>query len=443
MRAFRKHHHRDLAARFTTGAVVDRLDDTVDQATIGRQAAHRIRAGRVPGDEPGLTSATAEVLVTLRTAPARLLHPLRAAKPVERRRLVPDPGKPVFGHLGKIDAGEPARALAGQGGAVGGDAEKYPPPAVHARLRAIGVVVRDHVEDFHAVAMRRLVPVRDRLRAFQLLAGGKELVPVVERPAVVLRVGELHVIRPEIQRHVQNRGRVVDVVPVEHDVEHHRIALLLDRTRHLDLVGKGIRASEMVVERRVARLEADLDVVEARVPEPAHAVRVHPDRRGDEIGVVAEGACLRDQVFEVTAYQGFSPGEAELHRAELPALTQGVDPLLRGQLTPCPGEVDRVRAVRTLQRAGVGKLREQPQRPGWILGQGQLPNGQRVAWLAQTGNGSTAHAAVEPGTAGNPLRPQMPSSASAVADVHRDLEPETHLGEIRLGPHDYFLRDNY
>ena len=58
------------------------------------------------------------------------------------------------------------------------------------------------------------------------------------------------------------------------------------------------------------------------------------------------------------------------------------------------------------------------------------------------GNGSTAWAAVEPGAPGDSPSPQVTSSVSTIADVHRDFEAETHFGEIGLGPHGPFLQDN-
>ena len=262
-----------------------------------------------------------------------------------------------------------------QGRAVpsGATLRKTRPPAVHARLGTLRIVVGNDVEDAHAIAVRLLVPVRDRLRTFELLAGGEELVPVVERPAVELGVGQLDVVRLQVQRHVEDGIGAVDVVPVKHDVEDHRIALRLDRSRHLDLVGEGVRAGEAVVELRVARLEADLDVVEARFPETCHASRIHADRGCDEIGVVAEAARLRDQVLEIAAHERLAAGEPELRRAETPRLAKRVDPLLRGQLAPGAGEIEGIRAVGALQRTRVGELREQPQRPGRILGQGTVP----------------------------------------------------------------------
>ena len=220
--------------------------------------------------------------------------------------------------------------------------------------------------------MRFPVPVRHRLRTPELIAGWKKLVPVVERPAVELGVGELDVVRPEVQRQIQDLFRAVDVLPVQHGVEDHRIAFLLDRARHLDFVGEGVGPREVVVEGRVTRLEADLDVVEPRFPETPHPGRVHADGRGDEVGVVAEAARLRHQRFEVAAHERFAPGEAELRCAEPPGFTQGADPLLRGQLAPGPGEIERIRAVRALQRTGVGQLREQPEGAGGSVGHGGI-----------------------------------------------------------------------
>jgi hypothetical protein len=51
-----------------------------------------------------------------------------------------------------------------------------------------------------------------------------------------------------------------------------------------------------------------------------------------------------------------------LRGAHLPRLAKHLDPLLGAQLLALLGEVQRVGAVRALQRAAVGQLGEQPQR---------------------------------------------------------------------------------
>ena len=231
---------------------------------------------------------------------------------------------------------------------------------------------------------------------------------VVERPAVVLRVGELHVVRPEVQRHVEDRVRTVDVVPVQHDVEHHRVPVRLDRTCHRDLVGERVGAREVVVELGVARLEADLDVVETGFPEPPDTVLVHADRRSDEVGVVAEPPRLGDQLLEVATHERLAAGEAELHRAEPSRLAHGIDPLRRGQLPPGTGEVERIRTVGTLQRAGVRQLREQPQRTGRVLGQD--PDSGMVSGASRTADGERLHRTGCGGARGAGRTPTRPKS---------------------------------
>ena len=68
-------------------------------------------------------------------------------------------------------------------------------------------------------ALRRL------LRPLHLLAAGQQLLAVEPRPAVVLRVRELHVLGAHLLRHVENLPDVIDVEPVQNDVQHHRIVV--------------------------------------------------------------------------------------------------------------------------------------------------------------------------------------------------------------------------
>jgi hypothetical protein len=56
---------------------------------------------------------------------------------------------------------------------------------------------------------------------------------------------------------------VLDVQPVQHDVEHHRIAVLLHHARDPALQLEGARAREEVVHLAGRVLERDLDMVKA------------------------------------------------------------------------------------------------------------------------------------------------------------------------------------
>ncbi len=84
--------------------------------------------------------------------------------------------------------------------------------------------------------------------------------------------------------------------------------------------------------------------------------------RGDQVGVVTQAAGLADQLGQVLAHQRFTAGEADLRGAHLPRFGHYLEPLLGTQLLALGGEVQRVRAVRALQRAAVGEFGQQPQR---------------------------------------------------------------------------------
>jgi len=53
------------------------------QVVVGRQLTHRVGVIRVAGEEVCLAAAAAEVLLALRSADTRLLHPSLAAEAIE------------------------------------------------------------------------------------------------------------------------------------------------------------------------------------------------------------------------------------------------------------------------------------------------------------------------------------------------------------------------
>ena len=115
-----------------------------------------------------LAPAAAEIRVPLVAGPARLRHPGVAAERPQRRRVAPDRRR--ANALADVLEGEPgdaARLVARQHHAVGRDHDVAPRPAVHARARAIRVVVGAHEQDLDLAAQplggggaRRRAPVR-------------------------------------------------------------------------------------------------------------------------------------------------------------------------------------------------------------------------------------------------------------------------------------------
>ena len=86
-------------------------------------------------------------------------------------------------------------------------------PAVHARRRRIGVVVGQDEEDLHlARAGARARPARRHRARVELLARRQERVAVRERPAEVLRVGELEPVGADALRERDDLRDLVEVL---------------------------------------------------------------------------------------------------------------------------------------------------------------------------------------------------------------------------------------
>ncbi|MNG05728.1 hypothetical protein D3C84_889380 [compost metagenome] len=148
-----------------------------------------------------------------------------------------------------------------------------------------------------------------------------------------------------------------------HEVQHHRVAMGFDGAGHFQLLREGLfRTGQQVVHLLVAGLETDLDMVEAGLLEVADFLLGQADAGGDQVGIETQPACLADQLGQVLAHQRLAAGKAQLRGAHLAGFAKDLEPLLGAQLLALLGKVQRVGAVRALQRATIGQLRQQPQR---------------------------------------------------------------------------------
>ena len=164
--------------------------------------------------------------------------------------------------------------MARQSGAVRSDRQEQVAPAVHAGFRALFVVVRRDEDQLHRRAgllQPFAILVHFLFRPHQLGFGRHQSFPVFERPAVILAGGQLDVVRPQALAQGHDVVHLVDVVAVDHEVEHHWIAGFLHRPGHGQLLVKGLSgAGHGVVQLRVGRLEADLDMVQSCLGKSIH-----------------------------------------------------------------------------------------------------------------------------------------------------------------------------
>ena len=132
------------------------------------------------------------------------------------------------------------------------------------------------------------------------------------------------------------------------------------------------RAGQQVVYLLVTGLEADLDMVQAGFLEVADFLFGEADARGDQVGVETQLASLADQFGQVLAHQRLTAGKPQLRSTHFTGFAKYLDPLFGAQLFALLGEIQRVGAIRALQRAAIGQLGQQPQRQayGWLFRQG-------------------------------------------------------------------------
>jgi hypothetical protein len=145
---------------------------------------------------------------------------------------------------------------------------------------------------------------------------------------------------------------------MQHDVEHHRVIVLLDERGHLRLEVEGAGAAQEVVQLARAVLERELDVVEPRVLQRPDAGLVQAYAGRDQVRVEPERVRFRDDELEIIARQWLTAGETELDGPERPRFAQYLQPLSGGQLLRSLREVDRVVAKGAVKRAAVGELQQ-------------------------------------------------------------------------------------
>jgi len=100
-------------------------------------------------------------------------------------------------------------------------------------------------------------------------------------------------------------------------------------------------------------------VLEPRVLDARGAVAGEAERGGDERLIEAERVRVGDELFEIAADERLAAGESELQRPELTRLREDALPIACRELGLLAREVDRVGAVRAVERAAVRELREQ------------------------------------------------------------------------------------
>src|SRR6266404_6996064 len=126
------------------------MQHCVHHRAIWRKLADRIGVCRVSCQQRGLTTATAEIDFSLRTTPAWLGHPFRAAKACKTFRFAPNPIEVTSPNIFETQIGNGRRSSrAGEHVADWIDSEITLTPAVETRFGSGLIIIREHIEDLH------------------------------------------------------------------------------------------------------------------------------------------------------------------------------------------------------------------------------------------------------------------------------------------------------
>ena len=335
------------------------VEHRVDDRAIGGERTHRIRTRRIARERESLTAAAAEIDVLARTAAARLLHPLVAAEGAEGARLLPDPADAVLAHVVEAERRDLRRGVTGHRASVGGDHEIEISPPTLTRLGELAVIVREHVDDLHLPAIFFHRAIHNPFRALDLRARRHQRFAVQHGPAVVLRVRELDAVGAELAREVDDLFEMVEIRAVEHDVHGEGEVELLDPLGGLELRVPAARARDLFRNLLLRILNRDLHVLEPRLLQRDRALAREAERRRHQRLIETERVRVGDELLEIATDERLAAGESELQRAKLTRLREDALPVIRRQLGLRAREVDRIRAVRAMQRAAVRELREQ------------------------------------------------------------------------------------
>jgi hypothetical protein len=149
---------------------------------------------------------------------------------------------------------------------------------------------------------------------------------IPQRPAVILRVGDLHALGRELLDESDHLLDVIDVLPVYDKIHGERDFVLADDARQFNLVRVRFGAGNPVGRALARILKADLDVIESGVNQCLQSCFNKPNGGRDQIGVEACGARSRDEVPQIWSRQGFAAGEVRVQHSQLARLLENIDP---------------------------------------------------------------------------------------------------------------------
>ncbi len=196
------------------GAGISFGQSCLDDVVRGRERASGIGSAGVAREQQGLAAASSKIFGALVATAARFRHPFLSAKALERRRLLPDEFKRLLADIFEFESGDYFRGVAGKNLARGIDEHQSTSPSAHAGFGKARVVIRDYEIDADTSGESLLRGGDGFCSFFELRASGQQCGAILQRPTVILSVGDFHALGSEVLDEGDHLIKVIDVLPV-------------------------------------------------------------------------------------------------------------------------------------------------------------------------------------------------------------------------------------
>ena len=169
----------------------------------------------------------------------------------------------IRAHGFEFEPGDALGGVAGQHLAGGRDVEELPAPAAHAFLRPQRVIIRHHIVDGENALQPHGGFLDDAAGLVDLLDRRHQGGAVLQRPAVILHVGDFQPVGVEIDRHLDDVGELMQVLAVHDGVDRQRQVEFARPFRGFDLLlVRILQPCDAVGHHGLVALETDLHVAE-------------------------------------------------------------------------------------------------------------------------------------------------------------------------------------
>ena len=186
---------------------------------------------------------------------------------------------------------------------------------------------------------------------------------VLQRPAVILHIGDFQPVGIEIDRHLDDVGQLMQVLPVHHRVDGQRQIEFAGPARDFELLLVGIlQPGDAVGDDGLIALKADLHMAQPGIGQRLEFFLGQQHGRGDEVGVQPDVAGVLHQFDQILARGRLAAGEMNLQHADLGELGQNLFPFLGGEFGAAALQFDRIGAIRALQRTAMRQFGQHRER---------------------------------------------------------------------------------